>query len=134
MADRSVELYSAIYAALDGNAPLTALIGAGHVHDIVKPGSLPPYVVIGDETANDASSIGVDAQEHTVTIHVWSEKPSTLQAKQIAAAVRSALHEQALTLSAGTLVNLRCEFKETMRDPDGLTVHAVLRFRAVTNS
>lgn len=134
MADRSVELYSALYATLAGHAPLTALIGAGHVYDIVPAGAPCPYVVIGDETAIDRGASQVDAQEHTVTVHVWSEAASTLPCKRIQAAVRAALHEQVLALSAGTLCLLRCEFKETMRDPDGVSVHGVLRFRAVTNS
>lgn len=134
MADRSVELYSAIYGALVSNAALTALIGADRVYDIVPAGAACPYVVIGDETAIDRGTSQVDAQEHTITVHVWSEAASTLPCKRIQAAVRAALHEQVLPLAAGTLCLLRCEFKETMRDPDGVSVHGVLRFRAVTNS
>ncbi len=132
MADRSVELFSAIYAKLSGDGALTALIGDGHVYDHVAAGALPPYVVIGDETATDYASALVDAQEHTITLHAWSEKPTTLEVKRIMAAVRAALHEQALTLSAGSCVQIRQEFKETSRDPDGYSHHGVMRFRAVT--
>lgn len=134
MADRSVELYSALYATLAAHPALTSLIGAGHVYDVVPAGAAVPYVVIGDETAIDRGSSLVDAQEHTVTVHVWTEAASTLPCKQIQAAVRAALHEQTLALAAGTLCLLRCEYKETMRDPDGVSVHGVLRFRAITNS
>lgn len=134
MADRSLELYAALYAALAADAALTALIGASKVFDIVPANAAAPYVVIGDETAIDAGSSLIDAQEHTITVHVWSEQPSTKQCKAIQAAVRAVLHEARLTLSAGTLCNLRCEYKETMRDPDGISVHGVLRFRAITNS
>jgi Protein of unknown function (DUF3168) len=134
MADRSVELFTAIYSALSGNAPLTALIGSSRVFDTPPPGQLPPYVVIGDETANDFGSSAGDAQEHTVTIHTWSEKPSTLQCKQIMSAIRVALHDVDLVLGGGSLVNLRQEFKETFRDPDGVTHHGVQRFRALTEN
>ena len=134
MADRSVDLFTAIYSALDGNAALTALIGEHRVFDTPKAGLAPPYVVIGDETANDFGSSAGDAQEHTITVHTWSEKPSTLQCKQIMSAIRVALHTVALSLSGGSLVNLRQEFKETFRDPDGVSHHGVQRFRALTEN
>jgi Protein of unknown function (DUF3168) len=132
VSDRSVELFSAIFAALDSDTALTALIGAGHVHDHVPPGAPAPYVVMGDGTATDMGGSFVDAQEHTITVHAWAEGTSTLGVKRIVAAVRACLHERPLTLSAGGCTGIRCEFTETMRDPDGVSFHGVLRFRAVT--
>lgn len=134
MASRSVELFSALYSTLSTDAPLTALIDIGQVFDYPLTGAQPPYVVIGDETAiNDGSDL-VDAQEHTITIHVWSEQQSTLEAKRIIQAVRNALHMQRPTMSAGRIVNLRNEHQEIMRDPDGVSIHGVMRFRAVVTS
>ena len=133
MADRSVELFSAIYAALRDDATLTALIGAGRVFDNVPAGTSPPYINIGDETATDLGSSLTDGQEHTITIHVWSEQPSSLEVKRIMAAIRDVLHERPPTLSAGTCSLLRQDFKDTLRDPDGFSHHGVLRFRANTN-
>lgn len=132
MADRSIELQAGIYAALAGDAALVALIGPDRVWDHVKPGAPVPYVAIGDGTAVDAGGTGVDAQEHTLTIHCWSERPSSLEARRIIAAIRAALHERPPTLSAGRCANLRCEYHETLREPDGITHHGVMRFRAVT--
>lgn len=139
MADRTQELAAALYTQLSGHAPLTALIGAGKVFNGVKDGTPLPYVDIGEETATDYGAVSIDAQEHTQTVHVWTEQPlnggsARLQCLQIVAAVRAALHEQVLSLSSGTLCNLRCEYRETLRDPDGVSWHGVLRFRAVTNS
>jgi hypothetical protein len=134
MADRSPHLFRAIYAALAADAPLTALIGANRVFDQPPAAALPTYVTIGDETARDYGSSAGDAQEHTVTIHTWSAQPSSVTCKEIMAAVRAALHEQPLALSAGRLVYLRQEFKETMRDPDGVTQHGLQRFRALTEN
>lgn len=134
MADRSVELYEALFDTLSADAGVTAALGgSGRIYDHVPAGSACPYVVIGDETAADASGTLVDAQEHTVTIHAWSEATSSLQCKTILAAVRAALHDAPPTLSAGHCANLRAEFKETLRDPDGVTWHGVMRFRAVTH-
>lgn len=129
----SVALFSAIYSALSSDAALTAALGgAGRIYDTPPEAAAVPYVVIGEETATDYSSSLTDAEEHTVTIHVWTEARSSLPNKTIQGLVRGALHEQGLALSAGTLCNLRCEFRETLRDPDGLSWHGVLRFRAVT--
>ncbi len=132
MADRSVELFAAIFAQLSASPAVTSLIGAGRIHDHVPAGAPLPYVVIGDETAADDGSSLTDGQEHTITVHTWSEAPTSLEVKRLQAAVRTALHEVALTLSAGRCVQIRQEFKETLRDPDGITHHGVQRFRAVT--
>ncbi len=132
MSDHTVDLFQAVYQTLAGNAALLAIVGPDAVHDHVNPSAALPYVVIGDVTATDASGTSVDAQEHTLVVHCWSETPSTLQVKQIIGAVREALHDADLTLAAGRCPNIRCEFTETLRDPDGITHHGVMRFRAVT--
>lgn len=133
MADRSLELAAAVYATLAGNAALTAVLGGtGRIHDHVQPGSPLPYVTIGDGQAADYGGSDVDAQEHTLTIDCWSETPSSLELRRIMAAVRAALHDADLTLSAGRCANIRQESSQTLRDPDGITHHGVLRFRAVT--
>lgn len=134
MADRSIELYAALSTALRGNATLQATLGgAGRIFTAKAPdGSPPPYVVLGDETANDYGASDGDAQEHTVTVHVWTVEASSLKCLQVMRDVRAVLHDADLVPSAGRIVNLRQEFKETFRDPDGVSQHGVLRFRAVT--
>jgi hypothetical protein len=46
--------------------------------------------------------------------------------------VRTALHDQALSLAGHRLVNLRHELSEARREPDGDTTHGIVRYRAVT--
>ena len=48
------------------------------------------------------------------------------------AAARAALHGQPLTLDGHRLINLRHEFSEARRTPDGDTYQGIARFRAVT--
>jgi len=139
MADRSPELFASIFAALNGDATLTALLGGANVFNGVPDGQKAPYIEIGDDTATDDSGIGVDAQEHTITLHTFTEQPVAGQSAKavcmsIMAQVRNILHASSLVLSAGALCNLRQEFRQTMRDPDGVSWHGVQRFRAVTNS
>lgn len=140
MADRSAELLAAIYAVLAADATLTALIGAGKVYNGVADGVAAPYVDIGAQMASDYGTSSGDAQEHTVTIHVWTDQPvagksAVLACVQIAAAVRAALHGVNINLSGGDCPNLRCtQQQQPLRDPDGVSWHGVLSFRAVTEN
>jgi hypothetical protein len=47
-------------------------------------------------------------------------------------AIEAALHDAALTLEDHALVNLRFEFADVLRERDGITWRATMRFRAVT--
>lgn len=135
MADRSIELNAAIFAALTGNAALQVTLGgAGRIYNAMAPAGAPvPYLVIGERTAADYGASDGDSQEHTLTLHAFTEEPGYSKCLSILRDTRAVLHEASLTLSGvGRFVNLRCEFQETSRDPDGVSAHGVMRFRAVT--
>jgi hypothetical protein len=132
MPSASWSLQQSVFAALSADAALIALLGAGRIHDDVPQGSPKPYLTLGQSTVRDWSTGTDDGNEHLVTLHVWSDAKGKKQASEIADAVRTALHDQPLALTGHRLVNLRHEFSEARRDPDGATIHAILRFRAVT--
>ena len=125
-----------MFATLAADSAITALIGADRIYDDVPQGAPKPYLTLGQTTVRDWSTGGDpgtdDGNEHLITLHVWSDVRGKKQASEIAAAVRTALHDQPLTLIGHRLVNLRHEFSEARRDPDGATIHATVRFRAVT--
>lgn len=103
MSDRSTELFTAIYAALNGDASLTTLLGGAFVFNGVPDGTRAPYIDIGDDTANDYSGSLVDGQEHTVTVHSFAEQPVNGQSAKaqlfnIMTRVRALLHEATLSL------------------------------------
>ncbi len=127
-------LQRAIYAALIGDTEVTGLLGGMHVYDHVPRGSSFPYVTIGQTTERDWSTGSGDGGEHLVTLNVWSQAAGRKQAQSIMAAIRARLHDRALALAGYHLVNLRHEFSETRRDPDGETVRGIVRFRAVTEA
>jgi hypothetical protein len=140
MTDRTQEMMAAIYTTLSGDATLTALLGSGRVFNGVPAGQHCPYVDIGESTGNNYHTSSGDAQEHTITIHCWTEqevsgKSAKLQLLEIVKRVRDLLHYQSIALSAGNMPSLWCEFTEpATRDPDGVSWHGVLRFRAVTEN
>lgn len=142
MSDHTIDLDAAIVAALKAYAALTAIVGSGGVYGSVPSNAARPYVVVGDTTAIDDGGLDVDAQVHTITVHVWSKPPALNSAAQAISSkrqcldmvkhVRAALHNTSPTLASGATPKLRCEFTETFRDPDDASHHGVLRFRART--
>jgi len=124
------ELQKTIYAALNGDSVLTSTLGAS-VHDEIPQGTAYPIVQIGEDTALDYSVKDEVGSETTVVIHVWSRVAGSAQAKNIMDRVHTVLHDSNLTVTGFNLINMRMEFSDTIRDPDGLTRHGVMRFRAV---
>ena len=67
-----------------------------------------------------------------VTLHIWSRAHGRAEAQQIIDVMRQTLNDAPLTLTGHHLVNLRYEYSDARRDPDGETIHGTLRLRAVT--
>ena len=123
-------LQSSIYTALDVSAITTTL--ACGVYDEVVEGNSYPFITLGEETAIDYSTNNLVGAETTINIHVWSRYKGSKQTKQILDKIHDLLHDVSLTVSGVNLINLRFEYSDIMRDPDGITRHGVMRFRAIT--
>ena len=132
MASAGWALQRAIYETLMADAAVTTALGGARIHDDVPRGAELPYVTIGQSSARDWSTGTEDGEEHTLTLHVWSRANGRRQVQQIMGLVRGALNEAALNVTGHRVVNLRHEFGEARRDPDGETYHGLMRFRAVT--
>ncbi len=81
----------AIFQALAGNAALTALIGAGRVHDDPPDALRPPYVLIGTIRGRQVAASVEEGEEHRISIAAWSTENGNRQAALMAAAIRKAL-------------------------------------------
>lgn len=134
-----VALQKAIVAALRADAGLLALTGnrkAGtaeaRVFDRVEPDTALPYVNIGEIQAVDDGAECLDGIEVFVTIHVWSGKVGAIEARRMIAAVRDALHEQAITLEEPyALLEIQHRDSRTFPDADPSITHGVLTIRAL---
>lgn len=123
---RLVDVQTAVFAALNGNTTLRALVSG--VYDSVAQGVVFPYVAIGDGTAvpfDTCTTLGDDA---TIDVHVWSRYRGRAECKAIQEAVYNVLHWQTMAGLAG-LVSIEQEMAQDFLDPDGLTRHGVQRFR-----
>ena len=123
-------LQSSIYSTLSNDNNLTQVLGAG-VYDEVTEGATYPFVALGEETAVDYSTKDLVGGETTVNIHIWSQYKGSKETKNIMDKIHDLLHDSNLTVSGFNLINLRFEYSDIMRDPDGVTRHGVMRFRAI---
>ena len=132
MASSGFALQKALYMTLSSDTGVVAALGGARVYDDVPSRTEFPYVTFGQSTARDWSTGTEPGREHTVTLHVWSRARGRKQTDEIMAAAEAALHDAALVLDGHRLINLRHEFSDARREPDGETYHGVARYRAVT--
>jgi len=122
-------LQTTIYNALNVSA-ITTTLSCG-VYDEVIEGNTYPFITLGEETTIDYSTKTATGSETTVNIHIWSQYKGSKQTKEIMDKVHDLLHDSNLSVTGFNLINLRFEYSDIMRDPDGITRHGVMRFRAI---
>jgi Protein of unknown function (DUF3168) len=132
MSSSALALQQAIFTTLVANPALTAVLGAQRIYDQVPQPATYPYVTFGQSTVRSSDTSTLASDEHVVTLHVWSRARGRQETHAAIDTIRSALHDQPLALEAHRLINLRHDFSEARRDPDGETVHGIIRLRAVT--
>ena len=121
-------LQRGIYQALANSSEL----GGTRIYDDAPQAASYPFITLGQSLVRDWSTGTEDGAEHLLTLHVWSRAGGKKQVHDIIEAIKSALHDQPLTLVDQDLVNLRHEFSEARPDPDDDTYHGIVRYRAVT--
>jgi len=128
----SLAVQKAVIARLRADPGVIAIVG-NRIYDNPPPEADFPYLSIGpDQTLPDRASC-YDGSEVILQIDGWSRTPGFQEVKTIAEAVRAALTDAPLDLSpAYRLVDIALDQLQTLRDPDGLTDHAVISFRALT--
>lgn len=128
MADPSLELQGAIVARLKSVGAVTALIGT-RVYDKVPTAPNFPYITLGPDDLLSDNADCITGYEFTVQIDAWSRASGFPEVKRIANEIRLALHDYDFTLASNALVNFEHDLTRYLDDPDGLTLHAALRFR-----
>ncbi|MBN7785253.1 DUF3168 domain-containing protein [Ponticoccus gilvus] len=125
----SASLQAAVYAALQGDAPLGALVGDA-IYDALPGGTVPPlYVALGPEKVTEAGDGSGPGALHEFVVSVVTSDSGFHAAKAAAGAVSDALHDGALTLGRGRLVGLWFRKARATRESGGLR-RIDLTFRA----
>ena len=128
MALGQFELQTAIYSRLNGDSTLTGTAG---IYDEVQEGNAYPFITLGEETVINYDTKDLAGGEFTVNIHVWSQYKGSKETKTLMDRIHTLLHDYSLSVSGFNVINSRFEYSDIMRDPDGVTRHGVMRFRAV---
>ncbi|OWY04793.1 hypothetical protein B6V75_01200 [Thioclava sp. F1Mire-8] len=123
-------LQEAVYARLQNDAVVTALVGAA-VYDAAPAGTTSgTYVSLGPENARDASDMTGDGAVHDFTVSVVSDEAGFHAAKEIGAAISDALLEGPLSLTRGRVVGLWFLKARARRVDKGASRRLDLTFRA----
>jgi hypothetical protein len=132
MSAASWALQQAIFATLAAAADIREAVGdPPRIYDAVPRGSAFPYIVIGDDKESDWSTATELGTAHALTIHIWSRAAGRKETRLAAQAVIEALNGAELTLDGQALIDLRYLESDSVRENDGETVHAQLRFKAL---
>lgn len=127
MSDPSLPLQGAYVARLKSQISEIS----SRVYDSIPADAVFPYFNIGDmQTISDGADC-LDATEVYVTLHIWSRAKGQVEARRLAATARTALHDWLPTLEGFRVVEHEHRDTRTLDDPDGITSHAVLTFRAL---
>ena len=129
MSEHGLALQKTIFDALDGDSTLQSQVT--DVYDFVPENTAFPYVKLGEDTAIDNGTKTLQGNEHTLVVHTFSRYRGSKEIKDIMARIYTVLHESSLTVSGASLVNLRFEFSDVLKENDGLTTHGLQRFRAI---
>ena len=123
-------LQTAVFSKLSTDSNLTSVLKAKIFDDV--PEETPyPYVQLGEDTAIDYGTKDQTGSEVSVNVDVWSRYRGSLEAKNIMDRVHTLLHDSSLSVTGSNFINMRFEFSDIIRDPDGITRHGVMRFRAI---
>ncbi|WP_336800803.1 DUF3168 domain-containing protein [Kaistia sp. MMO-174] len=126
--DPSLALQAGFLHAIVAAVPVLG----GRVYDMPPASALYPYVTIGEIQVNADLADCYAGSESFADVHVWSRAVGFPEAKGIADQIRSALHDADLALSGHSLELLQFRDARTLRDPDGITSHIAMTFRALT--
>ncbi|CUX21979.1 DUF3168 domain-containing protein [Agrobacterium fabrum] len=124
-------LLQAIFARLTGDAALMTLITGGVV-DRLLPHAVLPCIVLGDLESRDYSTATEKAEEHFLSLQIWSDANGRKGAGEIAARLKNLLDDAALPIAGASLVNLQFLSSRSRREAKTRNFVSEMRFRAVT--
>lgn len=128
------QLQDAYVAQLRDDAGCAAIFGSGFdVYEDVPPDTSFPYITLGEDQKLPFLAECLNGSEIYITLHVWDRNGGWAAAKQGADAIEDCLHESELTLPDFIVATIERKGSRLMRDPDGITAHAVVTFRAFVN-
>ena len=123
------ELQTAIVQTLKNDDDVKAIVG-GRVYDSVPADAEFPYISLGPMISGTTLADCFEIDDISIQIDAWSRDTGSTEMRELADAARRALTKADLELENNGLVTFNHERTRELRDPDGLTSHAVIEFEA----
>jgi hypothetical protein len=125
-------LQKAIRGVLISQETLTDLVPASSILDRNERPAPDPAIIIGEgQSVDEGNSIGRTLTRVYMDVHVWKREPSTVGVKLIAGAIRKALSLKLEGNSGFHFADCFVQGVRFLRDPDGVTSHAVVTLNAL---
>jgi len=134
-----VETAIAVIAALKDNWQLRALLTTyaaspaifTHVPQDLKT---YPYVVLFESEMTSENNDSYLGFEGVFSLHVWSDERDMAVIGNIQKAIYDVLNHAELTMTGYDVPEIHQEFSTILRDPDGITLHGVQRYKILIKS
>jgi|SRR6185503_11429246 len=131
MSDPSYPIQVAIVSALKADAGVAAII-SNRVYDTVPEKPQFPYVTLGDMQVLPDKADCIDGSELSIQIDGWSRAVGYPEVKRLGSAVVAALDDAEIPINGHVAVVFELQSVNYVRDPDGVTRHAIITFHALT--
>ena len=121
-------LQTAVYNALVADAPLMAIVSG--VYDNVPQNTAFPYISLGEDITTPYDTDTFTGSSNLLTFHVWTRESGSKEAKEIMGIIYGILNRNILTVTDADTVDLLFITQTTTLDPDNITNHGFIQFRA----
>ena len=122
-------LQEAIYSALNVSA-ITSDLNCAVVNEPTNDQSYP-FIQLGEDRVDDYSTKVEAGGEYELNFDIWSQYKGSKECKQIMDKIHDLLHDSSISVKGFNLVNIQLDNSDILKDPDGVTRHGVMRFRAI---
>lgn len=127
-----IALQTALRARLVGTPAVVALVPVTAILDRNELPAPDPSIIMGEgQSVDEGDAIARNRTRVFMDIHCWKKEPSTAGVKAISGAIRTALKARLALPTGFHCVDANVSSARYLRDPDGLTSHAVVTVSAL---
>lgn len=118
-----------IYELLSADTELTGKIGG--IYDGFPQHEPFPYITLGDGTSTPFATFEHMGEEVFINIHIWSRYKGFKEGLEISRDIHRMLSQQNIQVADFGTVGSYFDSSDTLRDPDGITRHFILRYKFI---
>lgn len=124
-----------LHSLLSSDVAVQAVLGTpARLYDNPPEDPVFPYLTYGPMRSSDIGGDEADIQTHTLTLHLWSRYGGRAEVIDAISAVTSALGKsQSNNDNDIHIVRSQVLYTDIFRDPDGQTLHGLIRFLLTTD-